>query len=255
MILAIDVGNTNTVVGLFDSKSRQLVDHWRLATNQQRTADEWRLDISGLLGFCDINFNSIDCAVVCSVVPKVTTALAWMCERVDTELLVVDWQSKTGMPIELTDPSELGPDRIANAVAVIAQGTVPAIVVDLGTATTFDVVGPGGTYLGGMILPGVDTSMDALFAKAAALRRIDLSLPTPVVGTSTAGAIRSGASHGFAAQIDGICERIESEVGPCRVVATGGLSTTVAPFSKRIEVADQLLTLSGLLTIHERNSK
>ncbi len=252
MLLAIDAGNTNTVIGLFDGPDEP-VDHWRLTTNQNRSSDEWLLDIRDLLSLRELKLRDIDGVVIASVVPKVLTPLCRVSDRIGVKPLVVDWQTDTGMFIGIDTPSELGADRIANGVAVYALATGAAIVVDMGTATTFDVVSSDGSYVGGIILPGLDISLDALFDRAAALRRIDLSVPSEVIGTGTASAVRSGATHGLAAQIDGLCDRIEETMGPCLVVATGGLSAQVAPFSRRIDKHDPWLTLRGLRMIYERN--
>ncbi len=255
MLIAIDVGNTNTVVGLFASTtSDELVDHWRLATDKNRTQDEWLLAITGLLSLRDLSLSHIDGFVLASVVPKVTVALTRLCDRVNVKPVIVDWQT-IDMTIRLDNPSEIGADRIANAVAVRDTATGPMIVVDMGTATTFDVIAADGAYEGGIILPGLDISLEALFDRAAALRRIDLTQVVNVVGTSTATAVTSGATHGYAAQIDGLCERIEETVGRAEVVATGGLSSLIAPFSRRIDRHDPWLTLRGLRMIYERTTQ
>lgn len=250
MLLAVDVGNTNAVFGLYDGA--ELLDHWRAATSPSRTADEWQGQIRQFVSWRDLSIEDIDGIVVSSVVPKVTTALRRMCERIDIDPLVVNWQTNTGMPILIDNPSEVGADRLANAVAAYDAVGGAAIVVDLGTATTFDVVSAAGEYAGGVILPGIEISLDALFTHAAALKRIELSPPDNVIGTSTVTAVRSGATYGYAAQVDGLCARIESELGPCTVLSTGGLSSVITPLSERIERHDPWLTLRGLSLIHQR---
>ena len=255
MFIAIDVGNTNTVVGLFDGSTDEPVDHWRLTTDRNRSSDEWLLAIKGLLSLRDLQLADISGYVLASVVPKITIPLCKVAERMKLDPVVVDWQTDTGMPIEIDVPSELGPDRIANGVAVRGIANGPAIVVDMGTATTFDVVTANGAYAGGIILPGLDISLEALFDRAAALRRIDLTLPAGVIGKSTAAAVRAGATHGYAAQVDGLCDRIKETLGECIVVATGGLSGLVAPYSRRIDKHDPWLTLRGLRLIYERTTQ
>lgn len=252
--LAIDVGNTNTVCGLIERGRPEPLDHWRASTGGNRTADEWLLLLRQFLSWRDVRIENLEAVVLASVVPAVTTGLRRMCERVEVDLFVVDWQTDTGMPICIDEPREVGADRIANAVAAYVDNGMPTIVVDLGTATTLDVVSADGEYLGGVILPGVEISLDALFTRAAALRRIELTPPSGVIGKSTVDAVRSGASYGFASQVDGLCERIEKEIGPCRVVATGGIGASIAPLSDRIESYDPWLTLRGLSLIYQRNT-
>lgn len=250
MLLAIDVGNTNAVFGLYEDQ--ELLDHWRAATTSSRTADEWQGLVRQFLSWRDLSIDEIGNVVIASVVPKVTTALRRMCDRMKIEPLVVNWETDTGMAVLLDDPREVGADRIANAVAAFDAVKGAAIVVDLGTATTLDVVSEQGEYAGGVILPGIEISLEALFDRAAALKRIELSPPARVIGTSTLTAVQSGATFGYAAQVDGLCARIEAELGPCTVLSTGGLSSVIVPLSQRIERHEPWLTLRGLSLIHQR---
>ena len=251
MLLTVDVGNTNAVMGVFDGD--ELVEHWRAASDPRRTADEWLLLVRQFLAGSGFPLDDVEGIAVASVVPKVTTNLRRMCERMGRSPLVVDWRTDTGMPVLLDDPSEAGADRLANAVAAYDVVRGPVVVVDLGTATTFDVVSGAGEYLGGVILPGIEISLDALFDRAAALRRIDLTPPDRVLGSSTATAVRSGATFGYAAQIDGLCARLQEEIGSARFIATGGLASVIAPLCQRVHAHDPWLTLQGLRLIYQRN--
>lgn len=253
MIVAVDVGNTHTVIGLFDND--QIVDTWRVSTDTKRTSDEWMALFIQLLSVRQLQLIDIEALVLGSVVPSVTTAFRRMCERANIWPLVVTWETDTGMPILIDEPKEMGADRIADAVAGHATYGGPLIIVDMGTATTFDVVSANGEHLGGVIMPGVQLSLDALFKKAASLRRIELFPPEKVVGKNTADAMRAGATIGYATQIDGVCDRIEREIGPARVISTGGLSTGITPLSERITQHDPWLTLRGLHMIYKRTTK
>jgi type III pantothenate kinase len=252
-LLAIDVGNTNTVFGAFSS-DQPTPQQWRASTAAHRTGDEWMVTVSAFLATASLTLADISGIVIASVVPDVTVALRRMCARVGKDALVVTWQTAAGLDIRLDDPKEIGADRIANAVEVFASYGGPAIVVDMGTATTLDVVSQSGAYLGGVIMPGLQISLDALFASAAALKRIDISVPSDVVGTNTLSALQSGATYGYAAQVDGLCARIEEKVGACNVVATGGLSSVVSSVSRSIQTHDPTLTLRGLRLIYERST-
>ncbi|MGE0877829.1 MAG: type III pantothenate kinase [Acidimicrobiia bacterium] len=267
MLLAFDAGNTQTVIGLFSSREQTpndaksadagLLDHWRVHTNHERTADEYALLIQEFLAFHDFDFeDDVNGIVVGSVVPRVTAALREMARRYfNIEAVVLEPGVRTGMPILYENPKEAGADRIANAVAVIDLYGGPAIVVDFGTATTFDVVSAKGEYLGGAITPGVNVSLDALFDKAAGLRRVELGEPRAVIGRNTAEAIQSGVVFGYAALVDGICDRIEAEVGPCTIISTGGLATVLGPFTRKISADEPWLTLHGLRVVYARNRK
>ncbi len=253
MLLAIDVGNTNTVVGLFNG--HELADHWRIATDAHRTSDELALMIQQFLGFHGFSFdNSITGVAISSGVPRVTGELRQMTERYfGLPALVVEPGVRTGMPILYNDPKEVGADRIANAVGAFDLYGGPSICVDFGTATTIEAISDRGEYLGGAICPGVEISLDALFEKAAGLKRVELGPPKHVIGKSTVESIQSGAMHGFSAQVDGLVERFVGEIGEATVVATGGLAELLMPFIRTIQHYEPWLTLYGLRIIFERN--
>jgi type III pantothenate kinase len=270
MLLAIDVGNTETVVGLFtddlivpddDSVPRDgteplgLAHHWRLSTVDVRTADEHALLITQLLDLNGLDVNqTVTGIAVTSSVPQVTSSLRQMAGRwFDVPTVVLEPGIKSGMPILYDNPKEVGADRIANAVGAYDLFGVPCVVVDLGTATTWDAISPSGEYLGGAIAPGVAISLEALFAHAAALRRVELVEPRSVIGKSTVESIQSGTLYGYAGQVDGLCRRIAGVLGECTVVATGGLSELIAPYSDEIEYVEPWLTLHGLRIIYDRN--
>ncbi len=271
MLLAIDVGNTETVVGLFADdigaplaetglrdghEPTGLAHHWRLSTVSERTADEHALLLTQILNLDGVNIeDAVTGIAVTSSVPLVTANLRQMVQRwFDVPSVVLEPGVKSGMPILYDNPKEVGADRIANAVGAYDLFGGPCVVVDLGTATTFDAISPAGEYLGGAITPGVQVSLDALFAHAAALRRVELVEPRSVIGKSTVESIQSGALFGFAAQVDGLCRRFAGVLGECTVVATGGLAELIAPYSEEIEYLEPWLTLHGLRIIFERNS-
>ena len=248
MLLAVDVGNTQTALCLY--RGSELVDHWRLATERSSTADELGVLLSGLL-----DFEGVDGICLASTVPVLvreweTLASKWA----HAPLLVVGPGVKTGIPIRYDDPRELGPDRIANSIAARERYGAPVIVVDFGTSTNFDVVSPEGEYVGGVLAPGVEISMEALFSRAARLVKVDYSAPETVIGKTTVSALQSGLVYGFAGQVDGIVGRIRGELGAdARAIATGGLADLVAPHSETIELVDPLLTLEGLRLVWELN--
>jgi type III pantothenate kinase len=255
MLLAIDVGNTQTVVGLF--AGADLLDHWRIATNAERTSDEHALVIQEFLGFHGFP-SGLDSDVrgiaVSSGVPQVTAALREMAERYFRFApVVLEPGTRTGMPILYDNPKEVGADRIANAVGAYDLYGGPTIVVDFGTATTFDAVSAKGEYAGGAIVPGIEVSLEALTAKAALLRRVELGEPRHVIGRTTVESIQSGVVFGTVDMVDGMCRRIEDEQGPSTVVATGGLAGLMAPLSSRIDHHEPWLTLHGLRLVYERN--
>lgn len=256
MLLAIDVGNTQTVVGLFDDDGR-LADHWRIATVATRTSDELALVIQQFLGFHGFSFDdeTISGIAVASGVPSITAALREMSERYFGKApLVIEPGIRTGMPILYDNPKEVGADRIANAVAAYDLYGGPSIVVDFGTANTIEAVSGRGEYLGGAIFPGIEVSMDALFGRAAALRRVELVSPKHVIGKSTMESIQSGAVYGFAGQVDALVERFRAELGEeVPVIATGGIATLVMPHSRTIQHFEPWLTLIGLRIVWERN--
>ncbi len=254
MLLAIDVGNTQTVVGLFDD--RELVDHWRITTMADRTSDELALMIQQFLGFHGFSFDAqVTGVAISSGVPTLTVALREMTERYfGFAPLVLEPGVRTGMPILYDNPKEVGADRIANAVGAFDLYGGPSIVVDFGTATTIEAVSSKGEYLGGAIFPGIEISMEALFGKAALLRRVELVPPKHVIGKSTTESIQSGAVYGFTGQVDAVVERFLEDLGECAVVATGGLADLIAPVSRTIEHVEPWLTLFGLRIIADRNA-
>ena len=248
MLLAVDVGNTSTVFGLYDGVG--LTDHWRIATERNRSGDEL-----GALYKSFLALERVDGICLSSTVPSLVSSYEDFAARwVDVPLLVAGPGVKTGIPIRYDDPREVGPDRIANAVAAAERYGAPCIVVDFGTSTNFDVVSAEKEYVGGVLAPGIEISMDALFARAARLFRVDFTEPASVIGKTTASALQSGLVYGFAGQVDGIIRRIRAELGTdCDVVATGGLAEHIVPFTETIRDVDDLLTLTGLRLIHERN--
>jgi len=249
VLLAVDVGNTQTALGLY--REAELVDHWRLATERSTTADELGVLLSGLLDFEGVEGICLSCTVPVLVREWEALAGKW----VHAPLLVVGAGVRTGIPIRYDDPREVGPDRIVNAVAARARYGAPVIVVDFGTSTNFDVVSPEGEYVGGVLAPGVEISMEALFARAARLVKVDYAPPPAVIGKTTVTALQSGLVYGFAGQVDGIVGRIRDELGAdAQVVATGGLADLVAPHSRTIERVDPFLTLEGLRLVWDLNA-
>ena len=253
MLLAIDVGNTNTVLGVFDGA--ELCDHWRLVTAQHRTGDEYAVLLHALFGMSGRDVRAVDAAILSSVVPPAQAPLEHMLrQRLNVTPLVVGPGIKTGMPILYENPREVGADRIVNAVAAYERYRAGAIVVDFGTATTFDCVSPAGEYLGGAIAPGVTIGADALYRHAAKLPRVELAQPRSVVGKNTVASIQSGLLYGYVGLVDGIVRRMADEVGFApHVIATGGLCSVIAPHSTTIQDTDDLLTLRGLKILFDRN--
>ena len=256
MLLAIDVGNTNTVIGAYQKNGEGgLLDHFRIATSAERTADEYSVTIRALFGLNDLDPAKIGAAIISSVVPAAVHPLRLaLKERFGITPLLVGPGIKTGMPILYENPKEVGADRIVNAVAAYAKYQGGTIVVDFGTATTFDCISPKGEYLGGVIAPGVTISADALYHHAAKLPRVEIGRPPQVIGRNTVASIQSGLYNGYVSLVDGIVRRMVQEAGfPIRVVATGGLARLIAKGSATIEEADELLTLDGLRLIHAMN--
>ena len=253
MLLAIDIGNTHTVFGLFDG--RTLRADFRLATRKDATADELGVVLRSLLTEAGIAHAAISDVVVSSVVPELDAVYASLGRTLaSAEPLFVGPGIKTGMPILYESPHAVGADRIVNSVAALARFGAPVIVLDFGTATTFDVVGPGGEYLGGVIAPGLGLSAEALFARAARLHRVDLKRPPRVIGRNTEQSIQSGLFHGYVGLVDGLVRRIRAELGQdAPVVATGGLSPIFAPELDFLAATDPRLTLDGLRLLWEKN--
>jgi type III pantothenate kinase len=261
MLLAIDVGNTNIVLGVFDGA--KLIQSWRLQTVRERTSDELALLVDGLFAHSRIERVKIRGVILGSVVPPLTGTIRQMVERyVGVAAVIVEPGVNTGMPILYKNPSEVGADRIVNAVAAYekfgkaAGARRPMIVVDFGTATTLDAVSAKGEYLGGAICPGVQISADALFQRAARLPRIDVRKPATVVGQTTVGAMESGLFYGYVGMVEGLVRRMSEELGGNALcVATGGLADVIAPETPLIEYVDADLTLDGLRIVWERNQK
>jgi type III pantothenate kinase len=252
-LLTIDAGNTNTVFGVHDGPELRV--HWRLTTRREQTADEYGVLVRNLFAGSNVDPAQIQGVALASVVPPLTPVLIELSrDYLGQEPLVVEPGVKTGLPILYEPPSDVGADRIVNGVAALARYGAPVVVVDFGTATTFDVITAKGEYAGGVICPGVGISADALFQRAARLPRVDVRNPGRVIGRSTVASIQSGLYFGYAALVEGIIARIRAELGEnVRVVATGGLASTLAADVPSIEEVDPVLTLTGLRLIWERN--
>lgn len=253
MLLGVDVGNTQMVIGVFEDG--ELEHHWRMSTRRDRTADEIALKIGGFIGFEGHTISEIDGVIVSSVVPEMTGALVHMSRDIlELDPLVVDNDTDIGVPILYDDPRQVGADRLVNATAVISKYGCPCIVVDFGTATTLDAITRAGEYLGGTIMPGLEISADALFRAAARLSRVELTAPESPVGRNTVESIQAGLIFGTAGQVDRLVELFKGVLGEdSHVVATGGLAEVVVDMCRTIEVNDPLLTLDGLKIIYVRN--
>jgi type III pantothenate kinase len=263
MLLTLDVGNTNTVLGLYKLDEPELVAHWRVTTHLKQTADEYGVLFLNLFAMHQIQASAVEAIIVSSVVPPIESTLRRVAERYfKVKPMFIEPGIRTGMPILVDNPAELGADRLVNGVAAFAKYGGPVIVVDFGTATTFDVVTAQGEYVGGVIAPGLGISADALFARAAKLSRVDIKKPPKVIGTNTIGHMQSGLFYGYIGLVDGILERILAEMAISaaivpdkkpKVVATGGLARQIADDSKYIETVDDMLTLDGLRLVYEKN--
>lgn len=255
MILAVDIGNTQTVLGLIEEG--EVTGHWRISTDATLTADEIRIKIGGLLVADGRSWDDVDGVIVASVVPALTAAYIQLAERATgTAPLVVGPGLKTGLPISYEDPREIGADRIVNAVAAVARHGAPVIVVDFGTATTLDVVDASGAYAGGVIAPGVETSAEALFRRAARLSAVDLEPPARVIGRNTRESVQAGLLLGEALMVDGLVRRTWQELGAeCPVIATGGLAARMADICETLDEVLEDLTLEGLALLWKRNTR
>lgn len=252
MLLAVDVGNTQTHLGAFEGE--RLAEHWRFQTRSGATGDELAERIGGLLALDGIGLDEIDAVCVSSVVPPLGTQYEQLTERyLEAECLAVGPGVKTGMPIRIDNPLEVGADRLVNSIAAYERFRGACVVVDFGTGINIDAVSAEGEYLGGAIGPGLEISLSALIERAARITRIDLAAPETAIGRSSRAAIQSGFVFGFAGLIDGVVRRIEKELSGASLLATGGLAHAIVPFTETIDEVDEMLTLKGLRLIHERN--
>ena len=254
MLLAIDAGNTNITLGLF--REEELIAQWRLLTDRERSGDEYEADVRSLFEQAGIDRSEVDGIAIASVVPPLDGALRQIAARFSVEPLFVDHTTDTGLKLFYDPPSDLGADRIVDAVAAMNKYGTPCIVVDFGTATTFNVVSQRREFLGGAISPGLFTCADALFTRAAKLPRVDFVEAPAVIGTSTVEAIQSGIYYGYAGLVDGMIARmLEGMLSVSRIVATGGLASLIADASQYIDTIDETLTLDGLRMVYDRTKR
>ena len=253
MLLALDVGNTNTVVGVFEGQT--LLRHWRLSTRREGTRDEYAMLIKGLFDFAGLDFQRVSAVIISSVVPPLQGPLEEMVRQYfGVEPMVVGPGIKTGMPILYESPRDVGADRIVNAVAAFEAYGGPCIVVDFGTATTFDAISARGEYIGGAICPGIGISAEALFQHAAKLPRVDVTQPKAIIGRNTVGSMQAGLFYGYLSLVEGVVARMRAELGGrATVIATGGLAQLLLAESAAVDHVDPLLTLAGLRILFERN--
>ncbi|WP_150275618.1 type III pantothenate kinase [Paenibacillus tepidiphilus] len=254
MMLAVDIGNTNIVLGVY--RQRELLHHFRLSTARQSTVDEYGVLIHNMLGMSNISFKDVEGIIISSVVPPLVQVIVEMCNKyIGKEPLLVGPGIKTGLNLRYENPREVGADRIVNAVAAIEQYRCPLVVVDFGTATTFDCIDAAANYLGGAIVPGLGISSEALFQRASKLPRIELEKPKKVIGRNTVHAMQAGIIFGYAGQVEGIVRRIKQEMNApsLKVIATGGLAALIAGETDCIDEVNPMLTLEGLRIIYDRN--
>ncbi|WP_019914459.1 type III pantothenate kinase [Paenibacillus sp. HW567] len=254
MMLAVDIGNTNIVLGVY--RGRELLHHFRLSTNRQSTADEYGVLIHNLFHMSNVSVKDVEGVIISSVVPPLVQVIVEMCVKyIGKEPLLVGPGIKTGLNLRYENPREVGADRIVNAVAAIEQYKCPLVVVDFGTATTFDCIDAGANYLGGAIVPGLGISTEALYQRASKLPRIELEKPKKVIGRNTVHAMQAGIIFGYAGQVEGIVRRIKQEMNApvLKVIATGGLAQLIAGETDCIDEVNPMLTLEGLRIIYDRN--
>ena len=255
MLLVIDIGNTNIVFGVYNDD--KLVNHWRLSTAIQKTVDEYAILLNSLLYFEKIKLNEIDSAIISCVVPPLLIPFEILCRKyVFIKPIIVEPGIKTGMPIQYENPQEVGADRIVNAVAGYEKFKKSLIIVDFGTATTFDYITPKGDYMGGAIAPGIMISLEALFERASKLPRVELIRPKSIIGKNTVHAMQAGITYGYVSLVDGIVHKMKEEVktNPY-VIATGGLASMVYKESNTVDEVDEFLTLKGLKILYDKNKE